>query len=162
MTSRGLRTALAGGAWLVTLAFVYMLFVGEWDSIDWIGAGCTAAVAAVFTGSLVHQGLLGLRARVGWAKSLPTVGKQILVDFWIVGRRLVRAVTRLDRARAGSFVARGDFPTGGKNPEGTAWRAFVTVASTWSPNSYVVDIDPDTGNRLSHDLVPNRSSESPA
>lgn len=92
---------------------------------------------------------------------LPSVGKQIFVDFWIVSARLAACIATRTRS-SGVFVARSDFPTGAKDPEGITWRAFVSVAASFSPNSYVIDIDPDTGNRLAHDLVPNRSSELPA
>lgn len=148
-------------AWLALLVWTFMMLVGEWDWVDWVGASVLGCLATGLTVPLCRRGLFRLRWRWAWARYLPAVAGQIFVDFWIVTRRLARAVARGER-EVGSFVGRSDFPTGGHDAAGTAWRAFVTVASTWSANSYVVDIDPDTHNRLSHDLVPNRASERPA
>lgn len=154
------RVALATAVWFVALAGVFMLFVGEWTAIDWLGAAACAVVAAGLTVPLTRQGLFQLRGRLGWMTTLFDVAKQVFVDFGIVTARLASDVAHGRRQR-GVFVARADFPAGAEDAQGTAWRAFVTVASTFSPNSYVVDLDTD-GTRLSHDLVPNRSSERPA
>jgi hypothetical protein len=65
------------------------------------------------------------------------------------GRRRLGAFGE-DRSAAGS----GELPAGR--------RAWVTLVATWSPNCYVLDIDPETGRRLVHDLEPHRLSEQPA
>ena len=45
---------------------------------------------------------------------------------------------------------------------GVGPRAWTALAASFSPNAYVVDIEPETESVLLHDLVPRRSSESPA
>lgn len=158
MTARHL--AAASAAWLVILALVYMMFVGQSDRIDWVAAGCCSVVGTVIATVATRMGLYRLRAHFGWLRVVPSVAKQIWVDYFILVRSLVLAIAA-GRREQGVWVAR-KFPAGRTDPEGTAWRAWITVASTWSPNSYVVDIDPEHQQRLSHDLVPNRGSESPA
>lgn len=156
------RLAIASIAWFGVLVWIFMGLVGDWTAINWVGAGSLAAVAATATLPLTRQGLFRVRVDVRWLRVVPSTAKQIFVDFWIVSSVLVASVSKHRRRTVGSFVGKSGFNTGGKGPRGTAWRAFVTVTSTLSPNSYVIDIDPETGNRLSHDLVPNQASESPA
>lgn len=155
------RVAVATAAWLVALAGIFMLFTGEWTASDWAGAGACALVAAAATAPMVRMGLFDLRFRPGWVKLVPGALLQTVVDFGLITAFLFRAVAG-GRREGGSFVARRDFPVGRLDGEGTAWRGFVEMVATLSPNSYVVDIDPDSGHRLSHDLVPNRRSERPA
>lgn len=155
------RVVLAAVAWFSALAWVFMMFVADWTAVNWVAAGALGALATGLTVPLVASGTFSFRFRVAWATALPSVAKQIFVDFWILTVTLCRSIARRRRS-VGLFVARADFPVGGRDARGTAWRAFVSVASTWSPNSYVIDLNAETGNRLSHDLVPNRSSESPA
>ena len=162
MSTERRRILLASAAWFGVLAWTFMGFVGDWTEVNWVGAGSLAAVAATATLPLIREGLFRLRADVRWFRVMPSAAKQIFVDFWLVSCVLVASLGKRRRQTVGSFVAKPDFPTGGKGPRATAWRAFVTVTSTLSPNSYVIDIDPETGDRLSHDLVPNRASESPA
>jgi hypothetical protein len=38
----------------------------------------------------------------------------------------------------------------------------VELVATWSPNCYVIDISPESGRRLLHDLRPHRASEQPS
>jgi len=155
------RLVLAAIAWFSVLVWVFMMCVADWTAVNWVAAGALGALATGLTVPLVANGTFRFRFRAAWATTLPAVAKQIFVDFWIVTVTLCRSIARRRRS-VGLFVARADFPVGDRGPRGTAWRAFVAVAATWSPNSYVVDLNADTGNRLSHDLVPNRSSESPA
>lgn len=155
------RVAAGTAVWLGVLAGLFMLFTAEWTAADWVGAGACALVAAAATSALVRIGLFDLRFRAGWLRYVPVALLQTVVDFGIVTAQLARCMSRRTRA-GGAFVARREFPAGRKDAEGTAWRGFVAVTATLSPNSYVVDIDPDRGNRLSHDLVPCRRSEEPA
>lgn len=157
----GRRVALATLGWLLVLSFVFIGLTGEWTSADWVGAGGAGIIAAVATVPLTRSGMFRLEGRWRWVRYLPAVILQVFVDFWTVTVFLVRALVSRQRGQ-GVFVARSDFPTGGKEPEPTTWRGFVGWAATLSPNSYVVDIDAETGNRLSHDLIPRRASERPA
>lgn len=155
------RLVVAAIAWFSVLVWVFMAFVADWTAVNWVAAAALGALATWITVPLAASGTFRYRFRVAWVTKLPSVAKQIFVDFWIITAALCQSMARGNRS-VGLFVARADFPVGDGSPRGMAWRAFVSVASTWSPNSYVIDINADTGNRLSHDLVPNVSSESPA
>lgn len=143
--------------WLVWFAvsfWLWLAFVGEWDRNEWV-AGAIAGTLVASVAVLVREhGDLQTRFRVGWLRETVRIPLQILVDFWL----LLRA---LPSARRGIFHAR---PTGprGRGGEQAARSAFVTIAATYSPDAYVVDVDRETGEVLLHDLVSNRRSEEPA
>lgn len=147
-------------AWFAVLVLLFMLATGEGGEANWVGALATGAVGAGIAAALMAKGLLSFRLRGRWCRELPSVAGQIFVDFWILTRQLAVCVGRRSRAQ-GRFIAK-DYDAGGHTAQDVTWRAFAAVVATWSPNSYVVDIDPDAQRSLVHDLVPNPDSESPA
>jgi hypothetical protein len=82
------------------------------------------------------------------------------VDFGILLWALVAGAVRREVVR-GAFRSR-DFRAGGDDPSAAAVRAWVSLTATFSPNAYVVDVDPEQDLVLLHDLVPFRKSEEPA
>lgn len=155
------RQVLPTLAWVVVLSGAFMLFTGQWTAVNWVGAGSAGLVAGLLTIPLTKSGLFRLRFRLSWVRQLGAPLLQVFIDFAIVTVALARSIVT-GRRVVGRFVARRHFPAGARDAEDTAWRAVVAVLATWSPNSYVVDTDAGSGNRLSHDLVPRRSSERPA
>lgn len=154
------RAVAAAAAWIGILAFAFIGFVGEWTAVDWVGAGATGLLAGVLTIPMTSEGMFRLKARLAWGRDLASAFAQTFIDFGIITAFLARSVAS-GRRGTGEFVAR-KFAAGKEDAEGTARRGFVMVAATLSPNSYVVDINVATHNRLSHDLVPHRASERPA
>lgn len=142
-------------AWFV-LFWLFLLLAGDWNQIEWIGAACAAAVAASIGEIARTRAGVAPRIPLKWIARAWSVPGRIFIDFGIViwvlllslaGRRVVR----------GSFRAH-DFPA----DEGPGVRAWAAYAADFSPNAYVVEIDPERHLALVHDLVPNRSSELPA
>ena len=84
--------------------------------------------------------------------------KQVVPDFAVLAGELGRAMRSGDRGPRGAFVRRGGQPT---EERGGGRRAWVALAATYSPNAYVVDVDPDSGEAELHDLRVLRSSEEP-
>jgi hypothetical protein len=140
-------------AWIV-LWWLWLLLAGEWNHYEWIAAGAAATVAATL-GEIA-------RTRAGARAGLPfkhlasvwTVPVFVVVDFGLL-------LWALARRRAGAFRAR-DFPAGGDDATSIGIRAWTALAATYSPNAYVVEIDPERQLVLLHDLVPYRRSEEPA
>jgi len=84
----------------------------------------------------------------------------VFVDFGIVVWALVASLLRRQVVR-GAFRSH-DFPAGSDDPGSAAVRAWAGLLATYSPNAYVVDLEPERGLSLVHDLVPYRASEKPA
>jgi multisubunit Na+/H+ antiporter MnhE subunit len=150
-------------AWLaawVALFWLWLLLAGEWNRQEWIAAASAAAVAA--TVGEVARTRTGVHPRVPWGRlaEVRTVPLMVVVDFGIVVWALAVSLLRREIVR-GAFRSH-DFPAGGDDPHSAAVRTWVGLLATYSPNAYVVDLEPERGLSLVHDLVPYRPSEHPA
>jgi hypothetical protein len=146
-------------AWL-TLFWLWMLLVGEWNRYEWIAAAAAATVAATIgevarSRADVHP-RVPLRLVVGsW-----TVVHQTFVDFGILMWALVLSAARRKVVR-GAFRAHS-LEAGGDDRRGVGMRAWIAWAGNVSPNAIAIDIDQERNLSLVHDLIPNRNSEKPA
>jgi hypothetical protein len=147
-------------AFWLTLFWLWQLLVGEWNHQEWI-AGASAATVAATVGEVART-LGGVRARVPlrWLPRAWTVPGMVLVDFGIVTWALLTSLVRREIVR-GSFRAH-EFPVRGDDAVATGIRAWAGLAADYSPNAYVIDLDPERGVALFHDLIPFRKSEEPA
>jgi hypothetical protein len=141
-------------AWLA-LFWLWLLLAGDWNRIEIIAAACGATVAATIAEVARTRADVAPRIPPRWVARAWTVPHQIVVDFgivtWALARSLVRRSVVRGEYRAHAFPAR----------EGTGVRAWAAWAAQFSPNAYVVEIDPERELVLVHDLVPHRPSEEP-
>jgi hypothetical protein len=140
--------------WLTTF-WLWLLLAGDWNRIEIIAAACGATVSATIGEIARTRAAVEPRVPLRWFARAWSVPHQIVVDFWIVTAALVRSVARR-RVVRGEYRAHS-FPAG----EGPGVRAWAAWAAQFSPNAYVVEIDPERELVLVHDLVPNRASEEP-
>lgn len=146
--------------WWLLLFWLWLLLAGEWDATEWVAAAVGAAIGASL-GELA-------RTRTGFAAvlplrrlaDLPQALGMVVVDFGIVVWALLASAARREIVR-GSFRSH-ELDTGGEGPRGVGLRAWTEILATYSPNAYPVEIEPERGLALLHDLVPNRASERPA
>ncbi len=146
--------------WWLLLFWLWLLLAGEWDRTEWIAAAGAAAIGATL-GEVARvrtrfAPLLPLRA----FRDVPQVLLMVVVDFGIVVWALLASLVRRDVVR-GAFRSH-ELETGGAHARGVGLRAWTEIAATYSPNAYVVEIEPERGLVLLHDLVPHPPSESPA
>ncbi len=134
--------------WLA-LFWLWLLLAGDLNPIEASAAACAATVAATVGEVARTRAAVEPRVPLRWVARAWSVPTQILVDFGIVTWALVRRRTGELRER--------DFPA----REGAGVRAWAAYAANFSPNAYVVDLDPERDRVLVHDLVPRRASEKP-
>ena len=115
-------------------------------------------VLAIAT-AIASLGLLSFRVPLHAFADAKNVPLQIVIDFGIITLALVRRIS--GRGVAGTFIVRS-FEAAGSGSLAAGDRGARAVLGTYSPNAYVVDVDPGRHSVLLHDLVPNRSSEEPA
>jgi multisubunit Na+/H+ antiporter MnhE subunit len=138
------------GLWWIVLFWLWFLYQGEWNHILIVAAICAATLAAL-TAVLVRR-----RARPAFRLEWAWISRTAKVP-WLVLRETVQTawvlVLALPRRRThfGEFRA-FPFPAGGSRPAERGRRALAALAIGFSPNSYVVDIDPETDAMLVHDL----------
>jgi hypothetical protein len=145
--------------WWIALFWAWLVYQGEWNRIEWVAAAGAATLGASVATAIASRGLLAFRVPLRAIADAKSVPLQIVIDFAIVTLALMR---QLGGCRSqGAFVVRS-FSSGESGPHAAGDRAWRAVLATFSPNAYVVDIDPGSHDVLIHDLVPHRPSESPA
>jgi hypothetical protein len=146
-------------AWLLSafvLWWLWMLLVGEWNHYEWIAASAAALLAAAIgdfarTRADVRAVVPRRWALRGWSALLV-----VFADFGLVMWALLRSLLRREVVR-GTFRSHDDDDIG--EPGVRMWRNLL---ANYSPNAYVVEIEPERGLVLLHDLIPRRKSEEPA
>jgi hypothetical protein len=138
-----------------------MLHVGQWDRIDAAAGAVTAVVAAAIAEHARRAANVHPRVALGPFKRSLAMPLIVFADFALLTYALAISIARR-RVVRGRYLAR-DFRAGPKTtPEGAAHRAWTVLLAGYSPNAYVIDIDPEENVVLIHDLVPWRRSEEPA
>ena len=146
-----MRRVVAWLAWGACLLVLWLLFVGNDNSVEQIAGLFAAAIGATAAEVVRSQGLL--RFRVEWrvvrrsAKHL----LRVLPDFWYV-------LAALPRRGGGEFHTL-PFPTGGDRDVDAGRRAFAALVASLGPNRLVVDMDAARGDVLVHDLDRRRAAK---
>jgi Na+/H+ ion antiporter subunit len=154
------KHVLAWAVWWVALFWLWLLLVGEWNGEEWVAAAVAATVSATLAEfSRIRTGF-GARPPASAISDVPQLLLMVVVDFGIVVWALLLSVARRSVVR-GELVSR-ELERGSRAARGSGPRAWTALAASYSPNSYVIDIDPETRRVLLHDLVVHRKSESPA
>jgi hypothetical protein len=145
-------------AWWLALFWLWLVLVGQWNREQLAAAAIAAAIAA--TGAEVACRLSGFRMRfpLRLLGGVPQALGMVVVDFGIVVWALVTSLLRRRIVR-GELVSRDAERKSSIARAGP--RAWTALLASYSPNAYVVDVDPETRNVLLHDLVRNPRSESP-
>lgn len=145
--------------WWVALFWLWLLLAGEWNRQEWVAAAAAAAIGASLTE--LARGRTGFAARLPRRAlgDVPQVLLMVVVDFGIVAWALLASLARREVVR-GAFMARE--LSRPPDAHGVGPRAWTALAATYSPNAYVLEIEPHEQQVLLHDLVPYRRSEEPA
>jgi multisubunit Na+/H+ antiporter MnhE subunit len=138
--------------WWVGLALLWLLYQGEWNEIQLYAALSAGAVAATVALLVRAYARPSVRVELRLAARAGLVPWQILSQFAVVTKLLVRALVQR-RVPTGEFRA-VRFPTGGPRPGDRGRRVFVAMVVGYSPNSYVIDLDEERGLALVHVLGP--------
>jgi multisubunit Na+/H+ antiporter MnhE subunit len=147
-----IRVAATWLAWWVALAVVWLLLVDTFQPDELlVGAGAAAIAATV--GTVVQQrGYIEFWPRAAWLLQTPYLIGDIVVDCGLLAGALWRRV--IGRQPLRGETIRVPFHHGADTGRDGARRALVNFAVSITPNSYVVDIDPEGDSLLVHRLVP--------
>jgi hypothetical protein len=153
------RRAVAWLAWWFLCFWLWLVYVGEWNRYAWVSGAVAASIGATAALVVHHLGLLRFRPAARPFLGAWRVPVQVVVDFGILVAALWRVLV-LRREVRGVFRAKR-VVAGGDDPAASFRRAWKVVAATYSPNAYVVDVDPERDTVLLHDLVSHEPSERP-
>jgi hypothetical protein len=157
--TRGVKHVFRWAVWWVALFWLWLLLVGAWNREQVVAAAIAATPAASLAEFARARTELG--APLPWRvlAAVPPALGMVLVDFGIVMWALVAGIARRRIVRGG-FVSR-ELPGGSWLTRGTGSRAWTVLVASYSPNAYVVDVDPAARRVLLHDLIRYRRSEEP-
>jgi hypothetical protein len=147
-------------AWWLALFWLWFLLVGEWNQQEVVAAAIAATIAAGLAELARARIDVSVRVPLRGLADLPGALGMVFVDFGIVTWALLRSVSRRPVV-TGRLVAR-EYDGGRAGSSGVGPRAWSVLVASYSPNAYVIDVDPEAGTVLLHDLVPHRPSERPA
>jgi len=140
-----------GLAWWAVLMAVWLLLV-ETFAVPEVVVGSVAAAAAASVAEAVRElGYVRFAPRLAWLRHAPRVAGQVLVDCGILFAALARRVIRRRDVRG--VMLRVPVRYGDDSGRGAARRALLNFGVSITPNSYVVDLDPETSTVLIHQLV---------
>ena len=139
-------------AWWVALWLVWLLLVDTVQPDELLVGAGAAAVAATVGTVVQHRGYIRFSPRAAWLLETPYLIGGIVVDCGLLAVALWRRVVGRQPVRGETI--RVPFHHGGDTGRDGARRALVNFAVSITPNSYVVDIDPEGDSLLVHRLVP--------
>jgi hypothetical protein len=153
------KHVLAWLVWWLAFSGLWLLLVGRWNREQVVAAAIAGAVA----GAAAEFG----RSRTGFSAPLPlrvlaaapSALGMVVVDFGILTWALLAGIARRRIVR-GKLVSR-ERPRGSWVTQGPGPRAWTALVASFSPNAYVVDVDPEARRVLLHDLVQYGRSEDP-
>jgi hypothetical protein len=144
------RRLTAWLCWLAGLFALWLLLVGTVQDLELIAGLAAAAIGATAAEVVRAQGLLRYRIERRWLFRGTRQLLLVVPDFF-------RVLAALGRRPRGAFRTI-PFPAGGERDVDRGRRAWATIAASFAPNRLVVDIDPETGEALVHDLLPHAAA----
>lgn len=155
-STRGLVLYTVG--WFIISFALWLWFV---DSLAlpeiWVGLA-VAALATALALMERHYSPSRFRPRARWALLLKRVPGEVLRDSGVLAVALWRRLARGERTRS-AFRIVPFSRVGDDDPEPVTWRAFVTAATSITPNTYVIGVDRERQAVLVHQLVPDSAEQ---
>jgi len=146
-----LRRVAAWLAWFGGLFVLWLLLVGTVQDVERIAGLAAAGIGATAAAVVRAQGLLCYRVEARWLGPGARQLLRVVPDFF-------RVLAVLPPRPRGAFRT-VPFPTGGERDVDRGRRAWATLTGSLAPSRLVVDLDPDRGEALVHDLLPRTASE---
>ncbi len=137
--------------WWAALVVVWLLLIDSLRGDEAVVGAVAAAIGATVATAVHRRGYIRFHPRVAWLREAPYVAGGIVVDCGLLARALWRHLVH--RERAHGVTIRVPFHHGGDSGRDGARRALVNFGVSLTPNSYVVDIDPEADSLLVHRLV---------
>ena len=146
-----MRRVPAWLAWFAGLFLLWLLLVGNLAGTERIAGLFAAAIGATAAEIVRSLGLFEFRVERRWLARTPKQLASAFFGFFVVLRTLARP-------RSGTFRT-AEFPTGGERAVDHGRRAWAAFAGSLGPNTLVVDLDPNSGLALLHDLVSQAAAD---
>ena len=149
--SPSIARLLAGWAgWLLVLYGVWLVYVGTKAWLELVAGAVAVAIAAAAHQAVRRTGVGGQRLEPRSLALLVRLPWRIVEEFAVVMWTLVSAAASRERPHGRLRTLHADAT--GLTPTAAGRRVTITILGGVSPNTYVVDIDPESGAMVVHDL----------
>ena len=142
--------------WWAALFGWWIVLVGTNAGLELIAGACAALLGALSALALRRRGQLRYRVEGGWLLNLVRVPWRVAYELGVVFGAL--AMHLVGRRRITSRYRAFELPIAGNDPASRGRRALAAAADAISPNTLPVDVDPESGVALRHELDPRRAS----
>ncbi|TXN23224.1 Na+/H+ antiporter subunit E [Methylobacterium sp. WL9] len=145
-----------GRVWVV-LAGVYLVLAGSLNVNEVGAAVLCGGLGAIWVWQIGRCGDHHLVIRASALKPLLTALARLPGETWRVGVHLMRAIVRGDVAgedRAMTSARAAHCPLDGEGPQVAGARAIAVLATSLSPDTYVLRLEPDRGWIRVHAILP--------
>jgi len=139
------------GAWWLAMFVAWVALVDTIAFPELVLGAAAAGVAAAIAFAVHRRGYIAFRPRARWLLRVPRLAWTVLADCVLLGGALWRRIVRRE-AIAGRTI-RVPFDYGNDDGRDGARRALVNLSVSLTPNSFVIDIDPEAHSLLVHQLV---------
>lgn len=141
--------------WFTWWVLLMALWVTIDDSLapDELVAGAGAAAVAALAAELVsHQAGLAFRIRAAWLPRALRLPGQVVTDTWAVFAVLAKTITKRTPPPTGTYR---EIPVryGDDTPLDVTRRVLLIGARSFTPNGFVLGIDPDRDVMVVHQLA---------
>ena len=138
-------------AWWLAMFAAWLLLVDTVAPQELVLGAGAAAVAAGIAFTVQRRGYIRFNPRLCWLAQTPRLAWTVLADCALLAGALWRRVVKREDVQGTSI--RVPFDYGGDNGRDGARRALVNLSVSLTPNSFVIDIDPEAHSLLVHQLV---------
>lgn len=145
-----------GLSWVV-LAALYLALAGSLSADEVTAAGLCGGLGAVWVHQLRRVGDHHLQIRPAALEPLLTALTRLPGETWRVGHRLLRAVARGDvtgEDRSVPPAQASHCPLDGDDPRTAGARAVAVLATSLSPDTYVLRLERERGRVHVHAILP--------
>lgn len=143
--------------WFIASFAIWLWLVDSLALPEVLVGLAVAALAATLALAMWRYSLVRFRPRLRWVGLLKGVPIGVLRDSGVLGVVLWRRLVQRERSRGAFRVV--PFSGVGDDAESATWRAFAIVATSITPNTYVIGVDRERKVALVHQLMPERAEQ---
>lgn len=145
--------------WWIALMGLWLLFVDTLAPPE-VLVGLAAAAAATFSGVVIRAyGEVRFRFQWRWLLLLRGVPTSVLGDSWVLTVALWRRLVRGEHPASALRTVPFPLTPHADDPTAASWHAFVIMATSIAPNTYVIGVDHARNTALIHQLAPDPADQ---
>lgn len=142
--------------WWISLLFLWVMLTEKLEAAEIIVGGVASLLAVFAIHLIIERSQAYFQLRLKWLLDLLDLPTGVIRDLWLLTVALYRRLVLREDVRGWYRVVPLD--TLGDDPETAARRAVEIFKRSATPNTIVIDFDPEASVLLVHQLVPSAAN----